>query len=511
MKNNIAFLNSSFAALSQIIIFIVGMLLPKIFLNTYGSEINGMVTSIYQFVSYINLLEAGLGAASIFMLYKPLAQKNYDKVNAILYSIKNHYKTLSIYFLAILIILSFTYPLFLKTNALPYLEIVFLVIVLGLGSILEFLIIAKYRIFLIAEQKVYIISIATIISTVSNFFITYILCKLYWDVTIVKSISLVSFILKIYFLNFYLNKHYQKINFKNLDTYEKINIPNKGNAFLVQLFSLISISIPIVCVTFTQSLISVSIFSIYNMVCMGIVSIISIFSTGMSSVLGRFYVNDDFKKLNLTYDKFEFIMLFIMSVLIGCLLSLIYSFVTVYTKNINDAIYAIQSYAILFPLWTLSHIIRIPQDTLITASGKFKQIKNINLTQIILFVTLPFLSSLYFGINGILISVILINFMRYTLLIIFVNKHIIKMPNSKLAFRFSALSISICLTYLISLTLKLTKIDSISQFFYYGVIIFILSTICTFICFYFKDKSLIDEYMYKFSSFIKIIKSKVTF
>ena len=52
------FYNAVSTAALQAITMIVGFILPKVVLNVYGSEINGLVSSITQFISYFNLVEA---------------------------------------------------------------------------------------------------------------------------------------------------------------------------------------------------------------------------------------------------------------------------------------------------------------------------------------------------------------------------------------------------------------------------------------------------------------------
>ena len=52
--------------LLQVVVFAKGMILPRIIIPIYGSDVNGLVSSIAQFLSYISLLEAGVG--SIFKI-----------------------------------------------------------------------------------------------------------------------------------------------------------------------------------------------------------------------------------------------------------------------------------------------------------------------------------------------------------------------------------------------------------------------------------------------------------
>lgn len=49
--------------LLQVVTAISGLILPRLYLQIYGSALNGMVSSATQFMSYLSLVEAGISAA----------------------------------------------------------------------------------------------------------------------------------------------------------------------------------------------------------------------------------------------------------------------------------------------------------------------------------------------------------------------------------------------------------------------------------------------------------------
>ena len=59
---------------SQIIALILGIIVPKLILVNYGSEINGLLSSVTNIYAYIAIVEAGVAAASCQALYKPIVQ-----------------------------------------------------------------------------------------------------------------------------------------------------------------------------------------------------------------------------------------------------------------------------------------------------------------------------------------------------------------------------------------------------------------------------------------------------
>ena len=100
----------------QAITLLSGFIVPKLILDQFGSDINGLVTSITQFLSYISLIEGGVGSVILANLYKPLAEGDMDKVSAVIVTANNFFKKLSYVFLGYQAVLAVVYPFFIKTE-----------------------------------------------------------------------------------------------------------------------------------------------------------------------------------------------------------------------------------------------------------------------------------------------------------------------------------------------------------------------------------------------------------
>ena len=67
--------------LGQFLILATSIILPRFILVSFGSEVNGVVSTITQIFTYIALLEAGIGNASLNRLYKNLAENDKDGIS----------------------------------------------------------------------------------------------------------------------------------------------------------------------------------------------------------------------------------------------------------------------------------------------------------------------------------------------------------------------------------------------------------------------------------------------
>ena len=79
----------------QIITIICGLIAPRLILEAYGSEAHGATTSIAQFLSYITLLEGGIGAVGRAALYKPLAEKDTKRISVIVHELKHFFRIIA--------------------------------------------------------------------------------------------------------------------------------------------------------------------------------------------------------------------------------------------------------------------------------------------------------------------------------------------------------------------------------------------------------------------------------
>ena len=63
-----------------------GFILPRAILNRFGSDVNGLLNSIAQFLQMIAFLELGVGAVVQSALYKPLADGDIRGISEVIAS-----------------------------------------------------------------------------------------------------------------------------------------------------------------------------------------------------------------------------------------------------------------------------------------------------------------------------------------------------------------------------------------------------------------------------------------
>ena len=111
-----ALYNIIFAIILQLITALSGLILPRLIIPKYGSDVNGLIISITQFLSYIALLEAGAESVFRAALYNPFAQKDYYKVSKIFNSSKKFFKKIAIILLLYVVALCIIFPTLIAQN-----------------------------------------------------------------------------------------------------------------------------------------------------------------------------------------------------------------------------------------------------------------------------------------------------------------------------------------------------------------------------------------------------------
>lgn len=90
----------------QVVLISLSFLLPRLYLENFGSEVNGVLSTIKQIFVYMVLLEAGVGLATTQALYKKFGEKDYKSANEVLSATNSYYIKTGIIYLAIVLIIA---------------------------------------------------------------------------------------------------------------------------------------------------------------------------------------------------------------------------------------------------------------------------------------------------------------------------------------------------------------------------------------------------------------------
>ena len=398
------------AALLQIFTLAAGFIVPRIMLVTFGSEVNGLVTSIAQFIALFSLVEAGLAGAAIYALYKPLADEDHTSINAIL-SATNRFYILSGYiFVALTLGLALIYPAFVKTIELSPVSVGILVLILGVSGALEFFTMAKYRSLLTADQKLYVLSLASIVAIILNTVIIAILAYSGVSIVIVRLVALLSVFARSLILYTYVKIKYRYINYKETPNNEALN--KRWAALYLQILGSVQTGAPVIIATFFTSLSMVSVYAIFNMIVSGISGVLGIFINGLSASFGDVIARNEQAVLQKAYQEFELMYYALIAWAYSCTAVLIMPFINLYTAGITDVNYNLPLIGILFTLNGLLNNLKTPQGMLVISAGMYRETRWQVTIQGLIAVVGGLIFVKFWGLAGILLGSILSNIYR---------------------------------------------------------------------------------------------------
>lgn len=408
--------------LASIVTMLAGFVIPRIMLTVYGSEVNGLVTSVSQFISYFSLVEAGIGASTTYALYSPLADHDTACINRIITASKNFYLKTGYIFLSLIMAGALIYPIFIKTDVLSFFEVSFLFLILGFNSVIDFFSLAKYRTLLTADQKTYVISLANIVQTVLNCLIIVVLSYLGCSVVIVRLFALAAILLRSFILWIYCKKAYSFIDFSVEP--DKSALDKRWDALYLQILGAIHSGAPAVIATLFLSLVDVSVYSIFNVVMAGISSVLGIFTSGLSSGFGDLISRHNDKAFENAFRQFEYIYYALITVVYSVTLVMYMPFIRLYTAG-ADMSYDYPLLAFLMTVNGFFYNLKTPYGMLVISEGKYKETKWATTVQGLLEILCGSLFASFFGLNGIVLGSLVSNLYRVVQFLFFAQGNLI--------------------------------------------------------------------------------------
>lgn len=476
MRTKKALYNNISAVILQIITLVFGLILPRLKIGTYGSELNGLVSSSNQIVSYLKYLELGLTSALIYTLYQPLAKMDYAQINSKVARAKKEYSKISLLYFFGVILISLVYPLVLKEE-LGYGFVVSLIFFIGIYGALDFYSLSKYRVLLTADQKQYVITLTTIITVILQNLTSIVLVLLKQPLHLIVIIPTLFLPIRSFILKYYVKRNYTFIDYNSKPSESKIK--SRIDAFITGLSRTLNLSLPIVIISMVVSLEMASVFSIYSMIFFGIFGIVNVFTQGMSAGFGNMFAKGERKTIVRANNDYEFLLYFLLTILYSCTLALIIPFITVYMADVADINYIYPIFGLLLTVWSVLHTSRIPNSTIISASGNWKMETKTNIIQIIILTIGMFILGYYYGIVGILIMMIVSSLYKTIVLMYISNKNILKISSKTSIVRLIRIFIIIFITnFPLLFNLYEIKVNNFFQWIVAAVVtVIVVSTI----------------------------------
>ena len=380
----------------QIVLISLSFLLPRLYLENFGSEVNGVLSTIKDIFKYMCLLEAGVGLATTQALYKRIGENDYKAASSVLAATHTYYvKTGFIYF-GIVMLIAIVYGYVIPTGINPH--VVFVMVLLNaVPSLFSYFIQAKYRILMEVDGRKYVINNSeTVVQLLANAGKVLVLF-LTDSLVLIQLVYCVIALTQMVYLYVYAKRRYTWLNLKTEP--DMAAISQKNSVFVHQISGMVFNNTDIMLISALCGFKAASIYTIYNTFFAQMQTFITNLASGFTFALGQMF-NIEREKFDRVYSIYEPLYIMITFVIYTLMAVFLLPLIQIYTSGINDANYTNLTLVFLFVVMNLISNAKLPANGIIEYSGCFEKTRHQAVLEMVINITVSVVSIIYFGICG---------------------------------------------------------------------------------------------------------------
>lgn len=431
-KNNLVKINFIVGLFSQIAILALGLIVPKLILNSYGSDTNGLTSTITQVFAYIALLQAGISASTRNVLYKPIQEDDREEISRWMTVSRKYYRRISYIYMVIIVLFSFGLPFLLKTNV-SYWTVFFYVFFEGMVSVVELYFIGCWNCLLYSTGKTYVINTIAFGTKILCYCLKILLAVFCVNIAFIQVGYFLLSLIQLAIYAVYMKRTYSWVNYNQPCANEKL--PDKNAYIVSEICSTIFSSTDMIVLSIFVSTSLSSVYAVYNMVFVALNSLVMAIFNALSYSLGQTYHKDidEYRKL---HDSFNSFFIGLMTVFMSVSVLLIGSFVNLYTKGVNDINYHYALLPICFCLIQLFSWGRFVSGFAIGVAGYQKKVVWVNVVEAAINITLSIGFVIGFGIVGVVLATVIALPLKLFYMNFFVERGLLKRRGTKFGLTF---------------------------------------------------------------------------
>ena len=406
----------------QVVLISLSFLLPRLYLENFGSEVNGVLSTIKQIFTYMVLLEAGVGLATTQALYKRIGEKDYSSASEVLSATHSYYIKTGFIYLAIVLVIGVVYAYVIPTSIDS--NVLFLIIILtALPALFSYFVQAKYRILMEVDGRKYVINNSeTILQLASN--IGKILVLLLTDsLILIQLVFCIMSLVQLVYLYFYAKRRYKWLDLTAKPDYEAIS--QKNSVLVHQLSGMVFNNTDIILISLLCDFKSVSIYAIYNIFFSQVQNFITSVVSSFTFALGQMF-HADREKFDKLYNAYETLYIMATYIIYTLMAVFLLPLIQIYTSGINDAEYTNVFLLLLFAVMNLIANSKMPANGIIEYSGDFAKTRSYAIWEMIINISVSVAAIIYMGICGAILGTVAALIYRGIVTVYYSNKKVLR-------------------------------------------------------------------------------------
>lgn len=392
--------NTITSIINQIATIVCAFILPRLILSTFGSDVNGLLSSIQQFLAVITFLDLGIGAVVQSSLYRPLSVQDISEISKIMVSANKYFKKIAVAIIVYIVGLLFAYP-WISHSAFDSVYSGTLILSMSISYFAQYFFGLRNQLLLSADQRGYIhYRLSTLVLILNNILCVF-LIKAGYNIQVVKFTTAVVLLIRPLIMQIYVKRHYA-IDWKIQYTGEPIK--QKWNGVAQHLATVVLNSTDTIVLTIFSTLKDVSIYNVYYLVLNGLKNLVLSFSNGYTSYFGSMLAQKEYALLKRRFNNYETVYHAIITYIYGCTTILIMPFVKVYTYGVTDVSYIVPAFAYLICFANMAYCFRSPYNSLVLAAGHYKQTEKSAWIEMALNIVISIVTVMRYGLVGVAIG-----------------------------------------------------------------------------------------------------------
>ncbi len=393
-------LNTVSSLIYQAAAIVCSFVIPRCILVFYGSSVNGLISSINQFLQIITFLELGIGVVVQSSLYKPLYEKKYDTISKIWVSANKFFRRIALILFFYVVFLVFGFPLIVDTE-FDFWYTATLIIAISISTFAQYYFGIVNQLLLTADQRGYISFSIQIAVYAANIAACVGLIYAGASIQIVKLTTSVLFLIRPVLLYLYVRKHY-RIDHKI--KYDEEPIKQKWNGVAQHITSVVIDGTDTIVLSVLSTMENVSIYSVYHLVIYGVKTLFMSMINGVQALLGEIVAKGDKEEIRKFFSRIEWLLHTLVVFVFGCTGMLVLPFVRIYTDSVNDVNYIVPLFAYLITVAHGFHCLRLPYHIMIKAFGEYKNTQNNYIIAAVINIVVSVVTVMFWGLVGVAIG-----------------------------------------------------------------------------------------------------------
>ena len=420
--------NSTAALMAQIVSVICGLILPRLILESVGSEINGLTQSIKSFLGVISFLDLGVGQVMRSSLYHPLAKGDEMQLSCVMRSGRRFYRQLAYILAGYVLILVCVYPVVAKTE-FGWLYTAVLILVMAISSFAEYYFGIANEQLLQADQRGYVVFLLQIVGNILNVAASVWAIHAGASIQIVKLVTAVVFVLRPVLVWLYVGYHYR---IDRRVRYETEPITQKMDGVVQHISAVVLDGTDTIVLTLLSTLTNVSIYSVYYMVIASIQGLYQSITAGIHSAAGILWAKQDREKIKSMFERVEMLLHVAVVFVFSCTAVLIVPFVRVYTNGLTDAEYVQPVFATVLVIAYGIRSLRTPYNIWILAAGHYRQTRQCHIVAAVINVVVSVLAVARWGLIGVAVGTLVAMVYQTLWMALYCSRQLVRQPSWKL-------------------------------------------------------------------------------